>query len=124
LLPNCGRQPVKTYDGNGNTLSKTNGTGTTSYAWDFENRLTSVTLPGTTGTISFTYDPFGRRIRKVSAAGTTIYVYDGDNIIEDLDGWGNLVERYTYGPGIDEPLVGQRQAGGAEVSTSLWRLKS
>ena len=96
-----------TYDGNGNTLSKTNRSGTTNYAWDFENRLTSVTAP--TGSVtSFTYDPFGRRIRKSNPSGTTIYVYDGDNIIEDLDPSGNLVERYTYGPGVDEPLVGQR----------------
>ncbi len=35
-----------TYDNNGNTLTKTDGSGTTTYAWDFENRLTSVTLPG------------------------------------------------------------------------------
>ncbi len=35
-----------TYDNNGNTLTKVVGSNTTSYAWDFENRLTSVTLPG------------------------------------------------------------------------------
>ena len=28
-----------TYDSNGNTLTKTVGSDTTSYAWDFENRL-------------------------------------------------------------------------------------
>jgi RHS repeat-associated protein len=99
-----------TYDANGNTLSKTNGSGTTSYTWDFENRLTSVTLPGTGGTVSFKYDPFGRRIQKTNPSGTTAYVYDGDNIVEELTGnTGTLSERYTYGPGIDEPLVGQRQ---------------
>lgn len=81
----------------------------TSYPWDFENRLASVTLPGTGGVVSFTYDPFGRRIQKASPAGTTIYVYDGSNIIEELSGTGALQERYTYGPGVDEPLVGQRQ---------------
>jgi RHS repeat-associated protein len=98
-----------TYDANGNTLSKRNGSGTTSYAWDFENRLTSVTQPAG-GVISFKYDPFGRRIQKSSTSGTTTYVYDGDNITEELTGsTGTLGERYTYGPGIDEPLVGQRQ---------------
>jgi len=40
-------------DSNGNTQSKTDSTGTTNYAWDFENRLTSVTLPGSGGTVSF-----------------------------------------------------------------------
>ena len=38
-----------TYDANGNTATKTDSTGTTTYAWDFENRLTSVTLPGSGG---------------------------------------------------------------------------
>ncbi len=33
-------------DYNGNTTSKTDSTGTTNYTWDFENRMTSVTLPG------------------------------------------------------------------------------
>jgi RHS repeat-associated protein len=69
-----------------------------------------VTLPGTGGTVSFKYDPFGRRIQKTNASGTTAYVYDGDNIVEELTGSsGTIGERYTYGPGIDEPLVGQRQ---------------
>jgi YD repeat-containing protein len=69
-----------------------------------------LTVPGT-GTVSFAYDPFGRRILNSSPAGTTVYVYDGDNIIEELGANGSLAsgERYTYGPGVDEPLVGQRQ---------------
>src|ERR1700680_192403 len=35
-----------TYDSNGNTLTNTVGSNTTTYAWDYENRMTSVTLPG------------------------------------------------------------------------------
>jgi len=42
-----------TFDNNGNTLSKTDSTGTRAYAWDFENRLTSVVLPGTGLTVTF-----------------------------------------------------------------------
>ena len=57
-----------TYDANGNTLTKTDSTGTTYYTWDYENRLTSVTLPGTGGTVNFKYDPFGRRIEKITPA--------------------------------------------------------
>ncbi len=94
-----------TYDNNGNTLSKTDTTGTTYYTWDFENRLTSVTLPGTGGTVNFNYDPLGRRIRKVYGSATTIYAYDGANMIEELGGGGNLLAHYTQGAGIDEPLA-------------------
>ena len=50
------------YDYNGNTTSKTDSTGTTNDTWDYENRLTSVTLPGSGGSASFAYDPFGRRL--------------------------------------------------------------
>jgi RHS repeat-associated protein len=94
-----------TYDDNGNTTSKATSAGTTSYTWDFENRLSSVMLPGTSGTVNFKYDPFGRRIYKSGPAGTYIYVYDGDNVIQDLGGAGNLLASYTQGLGIDEPLV-------------------
>ena len=62
-----------TYDNNGNMTSRSDANGTTNYTWDFENRLSSVTLPGNGGTISFKYDPFGRRIEKISPANTTVY---------------------------------------------------
>ena len=107
-----------TYDSNGNTTSKTDSTGTTSYAWDFENRLTQVTLPGTGGTESYRYDPFGRRIQKVFTTGanpptttTTNYLYDGDNEIEQVDQNGNVVARYADTQDIDEPLAESTASG-------------
>ncbi|MFZ0819218.1 MAG: RHS repeat-associated core domain-containing protein [Candidatus Acidiferrales bacterium] len=101
-----------TYDSNGNTTSKTNSSGTTNYTWDFENRLASVALPGTGGTVTFRYDPFGRRIQKVLTQGTstttTNYAYDGKNITETTDGSGNVVASYAQGEAIDEPLAIQQ----------------
>ena len=41
------------YDNNGNTLTKTDSNGVTGYSWDYENRLTSVTLPASGGTVMF-----------------------------------------------------------------------
>jgi YD repeat-containing protein len=68
--------------------------------------------------VSFQYDPFGRRTYKSSPAGSTTYVYDGDNIVEELTGsTGTLGERYTYGPGIDEPLGGWP---GRQVEETNW----
>src|SRR5262249_35069125 len=92
-----------TYDNNGHTLSKTDSSGTRNYTWDFENRLTSVVLPASGGTVTFKYDPFGRRIQKSSSSGTN-YVYDGQNVIEELDVNGNEVARYAQGAGPDEHL--------------------
>jgi RHS repeat-associated protein len=94
-----------TYDYNGNTLSKTDTNGTTSYTWDYENRLTQVTLPGQGGTVYFNYDPFGRRIRKVFGSTTTIYAYDGDDVIDEFDAGGSLLARYVRADDVDEPLA-------------------
>ncbi len=93
-----------TYDKNGNTATKVDSNGTTSYAWDYLNRLTTVTLPGSGGSVTFKYDPFGRRMQKVSPTGTTNYLYDGANVIEEVDGTGTVLARYSQGPGIDQPL--------------------
>src|SRR5258708_7355299 len=98
------------YDPNGNTLTSVTGSNTTTYAWDFENRLTSVTLPGSGGTVSFKYDPAGRRIQKSFTTGanpptttTTNYIYDGDNLVEEVDPNGNVLARYTQTENTDEP---------------------
>jgi len=94
------------YDNNGNTLTKVIGSNTTNYAWDYENRLTSVTLPGSGGTVSFKYDPFGRRIYKsLSSGGTSVFAYDGDNLIEETNSSGAVVARYAQTQNIDEPLA-------------------
>lgn len=82
---------VHADDANGNTTSKTDSTGTTTYTWDFENRLTSVALPGTGGTVSFKYDPLGRRIYKSSPSGTSIYAYDDYDLIEETAASGAVV---------------------------------
>ncbi len=101
-------------------------TGTTTYAWDFENRLTSVTLPNNGGTVSFKYDPLGRRIYKSSSLGTSIFAYDGDNLIEEATSSGAAIARYAQGAGIDEPLAELRsgsteyyEADGVGSVTSL-----
>lgn len=94
-----------TYDSNGNPLTKMTSAGTTSYTWDFDNRLVSVTLPNNGGSVSFKYDPQGRRIQKSSASGTTNYVYDGVNLLEEVDSSGNVLARYTQGLGTDEPAA-------------------
>lgn len=93
------------FDSNGNRLTSTTGSNTTSYTCDFENRLSSVTLPGSGGTVSFKYDPFGRRIEKVSPTTTSIFAYDGDNLIEETNSSGTAVARYSDGLNIDEPLA-------------------
>jgi len=95
------------YDKNGNLIQKVTSEGTISYEWDYENRLAKVTTPD--GTVAeFAYDPFGRRIaKKVTGSGTsksTRYFYDNQNILFEYDD-GGIGNRYTHGPGVDEPLM-------------------
>ena len=94
-----------TYDANGNTISKSDSTGTTNYTWDYDNRLTSVTLPGSGGTVSYRYDPFGRRAEKISPTATSIYAYDWDSLIEETNAVGTAIARYSGYLNIDEPLA-------------------
>jgi RHS repeat-associated protein len=100
-----------TYDSNGNTLTKTVGSNTTSYTWDYENRMTSVTLPSSGGAVTFKYDPLGRRIEKISPTTTSVFAYDGENLIEETNSSGAVVARYSQTENIDEPLAMLR--GGA-----------
>jgi len=37
--------------------------------------------------------------------GTTNYLYNGLRSVEDVDGSGNILERYAQGVGVDEPLA-------------------
>jgi len=96
-----------TYDNNGNTISKTDVTGTTYYTYDPENRLTRIDFPdGTYAT--YQYDPFGRRIQKNVNGTITQYLYDGEDILAEYDATNTRIVRYTHGPGIDEPLIMER----------------
>ena len=92
---------------NGNTLSDSSGK---QYSWDFEDRLTSVTVPGV-GTTTYRYDPFGRRIQKSSPTWTGSFVYDGHNLIETVNSSGAIVARYTQTRVMDEPLAELRSGG-------------
>jgi len=93
-----------TYDNNGNLLTKVIGIDTTQYAWDFENRLTQVTLPSGT-VVNYRYDALGRRIQRTTSGGADErYVYDGQNVIQDLDSSSSVVTSYLNGPGIDNHL--------------------
>ena len=90
------------YDGRGNLTSD----GTTSYAYDVENRLTEATG------WKLNYDPLGRLYSVTNTAGTTTtFIYDGDRITAEYDGSGNLLQRYVYGGGGDDPIVWYEGSG-------------
>jgi RHS repeat-associated protein len=87
---------------------------TTAYEYDYENRMTKVTLPNAT-TNEFVYDGDKRRVSSKNAAGTMIkFLYDGLNNLKDYaaDGEGETVlASYTQGIGIDK-LISRTDASG------------
>ncbi len=91
-------------------VSKIDSSGTTSYFYDYENRLVQLVTPNSQF-VTYKYDPFGRRIEKsiadtVTGTVTTMrYVYDREDVLFELDGSGNIVTEFVHGPGIDELIA-------------------
>ncbi len=100
------------YNANGSRTSKSGSGLPTSYSWDRENRLTSVTR--SLMTASNKYDALGRRVS--TTFGPTYglpeeepnpirYTYDGlDVMYEDSDDLEFATTKYQNGPGIDNKL--------------------
>lgn len=101
------------YNNNGNMISKSDASGTTQFAWDFENRLTQVVTPAS-GSASYKYDALGRRIQRAPSSGaSTNFIYDGQDVVKDSNSDGSTVE-YLNGPGIDNKI---RQKGSSNSTT-------
>jgi len=54
--------------------------------------------------IAYKHDVLGRRVEKKVDGFSTRYVYDGAHVIAEYDGNNNLLRKYMYGPGIDQPV--------------------
>ncbi|BCJ55405.1 hypothetical protein Asp14428_68800 [Actinoplanes sp. NBRC 14428] len=69
-----------TYDDDGNVSSD----GTTTYAWNARNQLTTVSRAGLT--VTYGYDAAGRRASRTAAGATNSYLYDGLNAVQQRSG--------------------------------------
>ncbi|HEX8241751.1 MAG TPA: RHS repeat-associated core domain-containing protein [Allosphingosinicella sp.] len=100
------------YDANGNLISFVNpGVGTTTYAYDVENRLVSASGAANA---TLTYDPLGRLFQVSGAAGATQFLYDGDDLVSEFSGAGAILRRYVHGPATDDPLLWYEGAADAD----------
>jgi len=90
------------YDDNGNRTSKVVGGVTTTYTYDYENRLTRVSNPS--GTVDYVYDGLGNRIGKAQDGTTTRYVLDlagaMSQVLMETDQTGGPEAYYVYGLGL------------------------
>ncbi|MCI0389182.1 MAG: DUF6531 domain-containing protein, partial [Acidobacteria bacterium] len=91
-----------TFDEEGQTRTKTDGQGTTSYDWDARGRLTKVTLPSDQS-VSYSYDTLGRRVTRTANGLATTFLSDDQDVVLDRSSGGILTE-YLNGPGIDNKL--------------------
>lgn len=98
-----------TYDNNGNQVQKTNNviSAFTLYEYDAENKLIRVVREDGS-IVNYKYDGLGRRIEKEVDSAVIQYIYDNEDILLELDGSNNIVARYTHVPGIDEPLITEK----------------
>jgi len=56
-------------------------------------------------TLTYVYDAAGRRVEKQYNQVTVVkYVYDGDRCIAEYNRYDQLLRKYIYGPGVDEPI--------------------
>ncbi len=84
------------YDNNGNTITKTDVNGTTTYHYNYENRMIRVDLPGG-GTATYKYDVLGRRVEKNVNGVITQFLWDGNMLLAEYDGTGSLKRNYFSG---------------------------
>jgi len=97
------------FDDLGQTKTRTDGNGTTSYEWDARERLTRATLPNGQ-TVSYSYDAFGRRTSRTANNVTTSFLYDGQNVVQDKTD-GGAVTDYVNGWGVDRKLKETSSSG-------------
>ena len=96
------------YNENGELLTKTNPSGTTSYTWDALGNLLGVKLPNGQN-IQYLYDGQNRLVGK-EVNGTLVqgFLYGGQlEPVAELDGSGNIVEQFVYGtrPNVPDYII-------------------
>ncbi|HDL01480.1 MAG TPA: RHS repeat-associated core domain-containing protein [candidate division Zixibacteria bacterium] len=115
-----------TFDTDGNLTSISDGTTTTQYTFNAENRLISVKpeTPSDNDTkVEFTYDYMGRRVKKdvySYLAGNwelnaeSLFLYDGWNLIEELVTRNSQLETryFVWGLDLSQSLQGAGGIGG------------
>lgn len=99
-----GSSALQQYDNRGNLL----GNGINTFAYDDENRVTSI--QNATGTVTYKYDALGRRIARVKNGIETTYAYSEDNIIEDLT--AGATKSYIYAGETDHIVFSKTATAG------------
>jgi RHS repeat-associated protein len=96
-------------------ITATTSSGTTTYTYDYENRLTNVEVDGTM-VATYTYDALGQRIGIKDNGTQTWTAYNGNsadaNPYADFNSSGGLQTRYLDGLAVDK-IYGQTNSSGS-----------
>ena len=106
-----------TYDNDGNIITAKTSSGTTTYTYDYRNRLTSVDINGTMAA-TYTYNALDQRIGIKDGGTQTWTVFNGSsadaNPYADFNSSAGLVIRYLDGLAIDEVFARTDSSGNVE----------
>ena len=87
------------YDLNGNLATKTDGTGITTYVYNYDDRLIEVRTPNA-ATVAYKYDADNNRVSATTTAGTKKYLVDMNRslgqVLAEYAGTGTFVASYVY----------------------------
>ncbi|MBB5867528.1 RHS repeat-associated protein [Allocatelliglobosispora scoriae] len=93
-----------TYDNSGNTLTRPGAGGNQTLQWDYEGRVSSIT--DTAGSVSFVYDPDGNRLIRKDGTGKTLYLPDSELRYTTATNAKSCTRFYSFGG----TTLGQRTA--------------
>ena len=120
-----------TYDAHGNRTGMTDGVGSTSYTYDEQDRLLSVTSPGPK-TVGYRYDRDGNRTKVIYPDSTVVTsTFDKASRLTGLLDWASRATSYGYLPdGALETLTHvngattQQRYDNARRLTEIWHQQS
>jgi RHS repeat-associated protein len=98
-----GGSTIYAFETNGNET----GAGSTTYAYDLENRMVSATVAGTT--TAYTNDGDGNRLSATTSGSTTGYLWDVNEPLAQLAlerSGGSTLMDYSYGSGVNSMSTG------------------
>ncbi|AQZ68967.1 Rhs family protein [[Actinomadura] parvosata subsp. kistnae] len=125
LTTPAGTSTAYAYDALGNPTQRADVTGTTTYAWDADNRLKTVTDPVSGRTNTYDYDKADRltTITSANPANTQSYTYDALDRIKThtlKNSSGGQLAKITYGWDKDDNLTSKVTEGLAGAGSNTY----
>lgn len=110
------------YDACGRTISDWRlGVGTTTYTWDYEDRLVQIAYPNSTTNV-FGYNGFGTRVSKVDSSGTSSFMRAGMDVVSPVLSVTKGGTTMSYTQGLSERRDGISRFYHFDASTSTKQL--